>query len=130
MKKLQNKATKIITNTCPRERVTPHYCKLERIKLDDRYQFELAKLMNQFIHNKLYLVATAITLCTHPILILTPPVIPLKITYTYHAFQQLGLKIVQVRYAKLWNIIPYDIKQLSFAMFKIAYKNLLLETHI
>ena len=54
LKKLQNKAIKIITNTCPHIRVTPHYYRLEILKLNDLYQFELAKLMYyQFIHNKL-----------------------------------------------------------------------------
>ena len=51
LKKLQNKALKIITNSCPRERVTPLYHKLKILKLDDLYLFELAKLMYQFTHN-------------------------------------------------------------------------------
>ena len=32
--------------------------------------------------------------------------------------------------AKFWDNIPRDIKQLSFAKFEIAYKNLLLETYM
>ena len=53
LKKIQNKAIKIITNTCPCERVTPRYYKLKILKLNDLYQFELTKLMYEFIHNKL-----------------------------------------------------------------------------
>ena len=53
LKKLQNKALKIITNSCPRERVTPLYHKLKILKLDDLYLFELAKLVYQFTNNQL-----------------------------------------------------------------------------
>ena len=53
LKKLHNKAIKIITKTCLRERVSPCYYKLQILNLDDLYQFELAKLMYQFTHNKL-----------------------------------------------------------------------------
>ena len=53
LKKLQNKAIEIIANTCPRKRVTPHYCKLNILKLNDLYQLELAQLMYQFSYNKL-----------------------------------------------------------------------------
>ena len=53
LRKLQNKAIKIITKTCFRERVSPCYYKLQILKLDDLYQFESSKLMYQFTHNKL-----------------------------------------------------------------------------
>ena len=40
---------------------------------------------------------------------------------------QKSLKYIGV---KLWNNIPYRIKQLSFSKLKIAWKSLLLETYV
>ena len=48
LKRLQNKAICIITKTSPKDRISPHYCRLQILKLDDLYKFEVAKLMRQF----------------------------------------------------------------------------------
>ena len=55
LKRLQNKAIRIITNTSPKDRIFPHYCRLQILKLDDLYKFEGAKLMHQFTHKKYHI---------------------------------------------------------------------------
>ena len=52
MKRLQNKATRISTKTSPKDRISLQYCRLQILKLDDLYKFEVAKLMHQFIYKK------------------------------------------------------------------------------
>ena len=54
VRKLQNKAVKILAKAHPRERVSPWYHKLNILKLDDLYQFEIAKLMYQDIYNTFF----------------------------------------------------------------------------
>ena len=52
-KMLQNKALRIIFKTKIRGRITPQNYKFEILKLEDLYNFEIAKLMYQFTHSKL-----------------------------------------------------------------------------
>ena len=53
LKRLQNKALRIITKSSLRESMTPHYFKLQILKLEDLYKLEVAKFMHQFSQNKL-----------------------------------------------------------------------------
>ena len=53
LKRLQNKAIQIITKTSPKDRISQHYCRLQILKLDNLYKFEVAKMMHQFTHNKI-----------------------------------------------------------------------------
>ena len=53
LKRLQNKAVRIISRTSIKDRITPNYHRLEILKLDDLYTLEIAKLMYQFTQNKL-----------------------------------------------------------------------------
>ena len=53
LKRLQNKAVRIISRTSIKDRITPNYHRLEILKLDDLYTLEIAKLMHQFTPNKL-----------------------------------------------------------------------------
>ena len=53
LKRLQNKALRIISKTKIRGRIKPQSYKYEILKLEDLYNFEIAKLMCQFTHSKL-----------------------------------------------------------------------------
>ena len=53
LKRLQNKALRIITKTSSNDRISQHYCRLQTLKLDDLYKFEVAELMHQFTHKKI-----------------------------------------------------------------------------
>ena len=88
---LQNKAISIISETPYKERISPNYYELQILKLDDLYQFELAKFMHQYTHNKLP-SASAITLLTHPIPILTLHATLPKTTCSYRVFLPPELK--------------------------------------
>ena len=46
LKRLHNKAIRIITKTSPKDRISQHYCRLQILKLDDLYKFKVAKLMH------------------------------------------------------------------------------------
>ena len=53
LKRLQNKAVRIISRTSIKDRITPNYHRLEILKLDDLYILEISELMYQFTQNKL-----------------------------------------------------------------------------
>ena len=53
LKRLQSKGIRIITKIFPMDRISQHYCRLQILKLDDLYKFEVAKLMHQFTHKKI-----------------------------------------------------------------------------
>ena len=53
LKRLQNKAKRIITKTSSKDKISQHYCRLQVLKLHYLYKFEVAKLMHQFIHKRL-----------------------------------------------------------------------------
>ena len=53
LKRLQNKAIRIITKTSPKDRISQHYCRLQISKLYDLCRSEVAKLMHQFTHKKI-----------------------------------------------------------------------------
>ena len=53
LKRLQNKAIRIITKTSPKGKISQHYCRLQILKLDGLYKFEIVKLMHQFTHKKI-----------------------------------------------------------------------------
>ena len=53
VKRSQNKAIRAVTKTKYTESITPQYKKLQILKLDDLFIFEIAKLMYLFIHNKM-----------------------------------------------------------------------------
>ena len=53
LESLQNKAVKIIGGGTTRESPTPFYGQLKNLKLTDLYKFEIAKLVHDFLHDKL-----------------------------------------------------------------------------
>ena len=53
LKRLQNKAVRIISRTSIKDKITPNYNRLEILKLDDLCTLEIAKMMYQFTQNKL-----------------------------------------------------------------------------
>ena len=53
LESLQNKAVKIIGGGTTRESPTPLYGQLKILKLSDLYKFEIAKLVHDFLHDKL-----------------------------------------------------------------------------
>lgn len=129
LKKLQNKALRIIMSKKIRDKITPLYYKLGILKLNDLYTFEIAKLMHQYENKKLpiqlqnYFSYTS-TIHEHSTRGLTSNSISLprfSTTRTQRSFKYVG--------AKIWNNTPNHIKELSFTKFKVEYKNFLLQRY-
>ena len=129
LKRLQNKALRIISKTKIRGKITPQYYKYEILKLEDLYNFEIAKLMYQFTHSKLPLnfnhygayasdVSSYSTRRTSSNDIFLPRFMSSK---TQHSIKYIG--------AKIWNNIPSDLKNTSYSKFKESYKKFLLSKY-
>ena len=90
VKRLQNKAKRIITKTSPKDRISQRYCRLQILKLDDLYKFKVAKLMHlQFTHRK-YLIFSANILHIPMIFLNTQLVIQLIIMFIFRNFPPTG----------------------------------------
>ena len=127
---LQNKAVKLISGSQWHNHVTPSYLKLQILKLNDLYSYEVAKLMHKRTRKKL-----PISLSTF--------FAPIKATHTRSTrLASFELNLCQPRYksqklgksfkyqgVKLWNSVPQDIKHLPFKQFKIKNKKYLLSKY-
>ena len=118
LKRLQNKALRIISKTKIRGRITPQYYKYEILKLEDLYNLEIAKLMYQFTHSKLPLnfkhyfayssyVSSYSTRHSFSNDIFLPRFMSSK---TQHSMKYIG--------AKIWNNNPFDLKNAPYSNFK------------
>ena len=125
VKKVTKQSLKIISKTKIRGKITPQYYKYEILKLEDLYNFEIAKLMYQFTHSKLPLnfnhyfayssdVLSYSTRHTSSNEIFLPRFMSSK---TQHSIKYIG--------AKIWNNIPSDLKNASYSKFKESYKKFL-----
>ena len=125
LKRLQNKALRIISKTKIRGRITPQYYKYEILKLEDLYNFEIAKLMYQFTHSKLPLKFKHYFACSSDLSsystsrsssndIFLPRFMSSK---TKHSIKYIG--------AKIWNNISFDLKNAPYSKFKESYKKFL-----
>ena len=119
--------------------MTPHYFKLQILKLEDLYKFEIAKFMHQFTQNKLS--SRFRPYFSHSSDIHTPS--------TRHSSTK-NISLPRFSSAKtqrsmkyIWNnipldrnnlksgitFIPLDLKQLPYNKFKFSYKQLLLNQY-
>ena len=125
LKRLQNKALRIISKTKIRGRITPQYYKYEILKLENLYKFEIAKLMYQFTHSKLPLnfkhyfvyssdVSSYSTCHSSSNNIFLPRFMSSK---TQHSIKYIR--------AKIWNNIRFDLKNAPYSKFIESYKFLL-----
>ena len=130
LKRLQNKAVRIISRTSIKDRITPNYHRLEILKLDDLYTLEIAKLMYQFTQNKFpdtfdHYFTYSSDVSKH---------------YTRHVSQEdhiflnrFATSRIQhtIKYigVKIWNNIPKEIKKLSYTKFILSYKKFLLSKY-
>ena len=129
LKRLQNKAIRIISKTKIRGKITQQYYKYEILKLEDLHNFEIAKLMYLFTYSKLPLnfnhyfaysshVSSYSTRHASSNDIFLPRFMSSK---TQHSIKYIG--------AKIWNNIPSDLKNASYSKFKESYKKFLLSKY-
>ena len=126
LKRLQNKAVRIISRTSIKDRITPNYHRLEILKLDDLYTLEIAKLMYQFTQHKL------------------PDTFDHYFTYSSDVSKHYTRRVSQedhiflnrfatsrthrtIKYigVKIRNNIPKEIKKLSYTKFILSHKKFL-----
>ena len=117
LEKLQNKALRIVFKTPSRDPITPLYRRSGILKLNDLFDFEVAKLMYQIIHKN------------------TPNNFESYFTYSAYSTRQNSANHLflpcfhtsrtqrSIKYlgSKIWNSIPYDIRISPFAKFKSSY---------
>ena len=127
---LQNKAVKLISGAQWRDHVTPTYLKLQILKLNDLYLYEVAKLMHKHTRKKLPTSFSTFF----------APVKAIHTRSTRLASSELNLylpryksqklqKSFKYQGVKIWNSIPQDLKQLPFNRFKTKYKKHLLSKY-
>ena len=130
LKRLQNKAVRIISRTSIKDRITPNYHRLEILKLDDLYTLEIAKLMYQFTQNKLpdtfdHYFTYSSDVSKHYTRHVTQEdhifLNRFATSRTQHTIKYIGVKI--------WNNIPKEIKKLSYTKFILSYKKFLLSKY-
>ena len=130
LEKLQNKALRIIFKTPLRDPITPLYRRSEILKLNDLFDFEVAKLMHQIIHKKspnnfesYFTYSSNISAYST-----RQKSVNLLFLPRFHTSRtQRSIKCIG---SKIWNSIPYDIRILPFTKFKFSYKFHLLSKYV
>ena len=122
LKRLRNKAIRIITDSKLRMSFTPQYLKLGILKLPELYTLEIAKLMQQYSHHTL----------PQPFSTFFTPISPVHERFTraktenkvyFPKFPTACFqKSSKYEGAKIWNSIPIEIRKLTFHKFKNKYK--------
>ena len=117
---LQNKALRIIAGGNWLDNATQYYAKLNDLKLDDLYKFEIAKLMHQLVNNKLP---------QQFYLFLVTPIKVIHTRTTRLASKAHGLYISRFRTkrlhnsfkhqgVKIWHLVPENLQKLPFNRLK------------
>ena len=132
LESLQNKAVKIIGGGTTRESPTPFYGKLKILKLTDLYKFEIAKLVHDFLHDKL----PSSSVFSH----LFQKFLQISHRFTISSSNKNKLHIPlyrtnrlqrSIRYqgVSVWNSIPMEIQNLPKHSFKVKLKEYLLQLY-
>ena len=133
LESLQNKAVKIIGGGTTRESPTPFYGQLKILKLTDLYKFEIAKLVHDFLHDKL----PSSSVFSH----LFQKSLQISHRFTRSSSNKNKLHIPlyrtnrlqrSIRYqgVSVWNSIPMDMQNLPKHSFKVKLKEYLLQLYI
>ena len=132
LESLQNKAVKIIGGGTTRESPTPFYGQLKILKLIDLYKFEFAKLVHDFLYDKL----PSSSVFSH----LFQKSLQISHRFTRSSSNKNKLHIPlyrtnrlqrSIRYqgVSVWNSIPMEIQNLPKHSFKVKLKEYLLQLY-
>ena len=120
LKRLQNKAISIISKTSPKDRISQHYCRLQILKLDELYKFEVAELMHQFTHKKKQIYSANI-LHIPMVFLNTQLVIRLIIIFIFRNFPPTGhndlLNMLVLKYRTTSPVILNNFPTLNLNIF-------------
>ena len=126
---LRNKAIPIIPDSKLRMPTNPQYYKLRILKLPELYTLEIGKLMHQYSHHTL----------PQPFSTFFTPISSVHERFTRAKTENKlyipkfstarSQKFFKYQGTKICNLIPIEIKQLTFQKFKIEYKKKLFESY-
>ena len=122
---LHNKAVKTVAGEQRQDHVTPFHHRLQIFKVKDLYEYEVAKLMHKNSRKKLpnclnchFTTVRAIrtrTMCL--------ALSELNLDLSRCRTQKLQ-KSFKYQGAKIWNLVPYELKKLPLNQFKLKYKKI------
>ena len=119
----QNKAVKLISGAQWRDHVTPSYLKLQILKLNDLYLYEVAKLTHMHTHKKLPTNLSTFFAPVKAIHTRSTRLASSKLNLYLPRYKSQKLqKSFKYQGVKIWNSVPQDLKQLPFNRFKTKYK--------
>ena len=122
LKGLQNKALRNTRKTFSKDRIFQHYCRLQILKLDYLYKFEVAKQMHQFTHKKLPAIFCQYFINSNNIFkYSTRNSIDYSLYLRQFSANRTQHSILYVD-AKMWNNIPSRFKQFSYLNLNFFYK--------
>ena len=125
---LQKRAMRIITHSNTRTRTTPLFSRLQILKLLDIYKLEIAKLMHK-VHNKALDICNALTnnytlldnIHSHN----TRRKHQKNYFMTTVSSKQ-AQECLQYNGPKIWNEIPFQLKEMNFYKFKKEFQRKLI----
>ena len=129
LKKLQNKALRIISKCPIRSNMTPQYYKFKILKLEDLCNFEIAKFMHKLSYKKLPINFNYYFTCISEVSSHTTRHVSNNDIFSPRVLTSHSQRSIKYVGAKFWNNIPPEIKKLPFYKFKEIYKNFLLHNY-
>ena len=127
LQRLQNKAIRIISDCNYRSPITPHFYKLDILKIADQYTFEAGKMMYQ--HSKQAFPPCISSFFSPIFSIHSRRTRSKKKLYIPKFSFSRWQKSIKYQGAKIWNSVPINIRDQNFNKFKINFKNSLLEKY-
>ena len=130
LRKLQNRAIRIITKSKIKIRITPQYVHLGILTLNDLYNFEIAKFMYQYVHDMLplrfnYYFTYMHDAHSHTTRNSTSKALAIKRFSTNR-----GQNSIKYKGPTIWNSIPNQFKLLTYRKFLREYKKFLFIKYI
>ena len=113
LRKLQNRAMRIITKSKIKDRITPQYVHLGILKLNDLYNFEIAKFLYQYVHDMLPLQFNHYFTYMHDAHSHTTRNSTSKALAIKRFSTNRGQNSIKYKGATIWNSIPNQFKLLT-----------------
>ena len=110
---LQNKAMRAITRQRSSNRITPIYCRLQVLKINDLYKPETAKFMRQFSNKPLPALFEKYFTCTTFVHCHSNRTSERNNNFLPHFSISRLLRSIRFSGVKIWNSIPCKFKNLS-----------------
>jgi len=114
---LQNNILRIMTFTKYRCHLTPLYKNLKILKMNDIYQFELAKFMHKFHHGKLPEIYKEYFQETSSVHSYQTRFANMENYFTHRVSSNAGKKSISCRGVSLWNKVELNLKAVPLSTF-------------